>query len=58
MYCYNDYDVPTYASCIKDETGCVVAWCVGHSPEELNEMLENHPEWYLSAEQIGYGELT
>ena len=52
--CYdNGYDVPTYASCIKDETGCVVAWCVGHSPEELNEMLENHPEWYLSTEQVG-----
>ena len=54
MYYYNYYyDAPTYAPCIKDETGCIVAWCVGYSPDELNKMLEDHPKWYLSTEQIG-----
>lgn len=39
-----------FVSCIKDECGCVVALCAKMSQQEIDEILDNHPEWYLGCE--------
>ena len=38
--------------CIRDENGLIVAWCVGYSNEELENLLKRHPGWYFSSAEI------
>ena len=39
---------PDVVLCVRDTRGLIVALCVGSSDEELKELLERHPGWYLS----------
>lgn len=40
--------------CYREKTTKrVVAYPVGYSEEELKELLERHPDWYLSTVTIG-----
>ena len=41
-------------SCIRNELGEVVWWCDEHTHKENVVVLEIHPEWYLSFQQIDY----
>lgn len=41
-----------YESVIRDECGDIVYACAGLSYDEIDEILENHPEWYLSEERM------
>lgn len=34
--------------CIRDEQGRIVAWQVGYSDEELDDLLKRHPGWHRS----------
>lgn len=40
----------TYETCIRDELGYIVIWTVGMSDDEVQDILEQHPEWCLSVE--------
>lgn len=37
-----------YRSAIVDECGSVVYWCDELIKNEVNKILVNHPEWYIS----------
>lgn len=41
-----------YESCIKDECGNVILYCENKTEEEIDEILEQHPEWYRSVDPI------
>ena len=41
-----------FETCIRDEMGYIVAWTVGMSNAEIEETLNQHPEWYLSTEKV------
>lgn len=36
--------------CIRDENGKIVAWQVGMSDEDIEDMLKRHKGWYRSSE--------
>lgn len=36
-----------YRTAIVDECDCVMYWCSDLSGEEINEILDNHPEWRI-----------
>lgn len=38
--------------CIRDEKGCIVAWCAGYSKEELKNLLKRHSGWHFSGAKI------
>ena len=39
-----------FYSCIRDECGEIVAWASDYTHAEIEWMLNEHPEWYLSCE--------
>lgn len=45
--------IMNYEMAIVDELGCIVAWCVGYTDEEIVEMLSNHPEWKKTCVCVG-----
>lgn len=43
-----------YRTAITDELGCVMFWCDElQGQEQIDCILESHPEWYVKAIQIG-----
>ena len=40
-------------SYIFDECHCPIARCVDLSQDEVEEILEEHPEWYISCSDNG-----
>lgn len=38
--------------CIRDELGFIVAWQVGMSEEDIQDMLKRHPGWRRSSEYV------
>lgn len=36
----------------KEANRAIVAWDVGYSEEEIKELLEKHPSWYRSTEEV------
>lgn len=41
-----------YRTAIVDECDCVMYWCSDLSGEEINEILDNHPEWWIRAIEV------
>lgn len=41
-----------YKSCIRNELGHLMYWCDELSINEETEILNNHPEWYISVERV------
>lgn len=44
--------------CIRDKNGCIVAWCVGYSEDDLKNLLKRHPGWYFSGASIAQLKIT
>jgi hypothetical protein len=42
-----------YEKAIVDELGCVVAWLVGMSDEDVSEWLEKYPEHRITCVLVG-----
>lgn len=42
-----------FRSAIVDELGYVVYWCSDLYPGQVENILENHPEWKVRCIQIG-----
>lgn len=40
---------------IVDECGTVRKFCDDYSESEIEEILENHPEWYMTTVEIQIG---
>lgn len=38
--------------CLRNEVGCIVAWLVGYSDEDIEHALRRHPNWYRSSEEV------
>lgn len=38
--------------CIRDENNLIVAWEVGMSEEDIDDMLKRHPGWKRSYEYV------
>lgn len=36
-----------FKNVIFDECGCIRYWCSEMTEEEIEEVLENHPEWWM-----------
>lgn len=41
-----------YVSVIKDECEQIVCFAAGYKETEIEEMLEQHPEWYRSVVEV------
>ena len=39
-------------TCIRDENGCICAWTVGMSDDEIVEFLKKYPGTYVSTVEI------
>ena len=43
-----------FRSCVRDECGEIRAWASDYTHAEIEQMLDDHPEWYLSCETVEY----
>ena len=43
-----------YKTAIIDECGKVMFWCIDMSDEEVDEVLDIHPEWRVQCITIDY----
>lgn len=41
-----------YRTAIVDECDCVMYWCSDLSGEEINEIIDNHPEWWIRTIEV------
>lgn len=41
-----------YISVIKDECGDIICVVMDRTESEIKEILSNHPEWYISCEEV------
>ena len=43
-----------YRSAIIDELGHFICWCSEYTETEIDEMLDEHPEWECRLIQVGF----
>jgi hypothetical protein len=45
-------DIPEYMTCIVDELNEPVCWCKNYTEEQIEQMLDEHPEWSRSTVRV------
>ena len=40
--------------CVRDRTGCIIAWAAGYSDDDLAKLLEANPGSYRSIEYMDH----
>ena len=41
-----------FRNCIIDELGYFIDWCSEYTDDELNDKMQQHPEWSISCMEI------